>query len=186
MYNKTGFTLIELLVVVLIIGILAAVALPQYTKAVEKTRAMEALNLIKTLDQAVDAYYLENNAWPKTFDEMAIDIPWTGREVAYYNSFISDVRSNGRWSVQLEGNSSMYYSIQATRLDGPYQGASFMVQKWGPESYATSVTFDKLYCAEFLSGATTFSGDPGDFCQKIIGATYHSSPGAARFYDLPY
>ncbi len=54
-----GFTLIELLVVVLIIGILSAVALPQYTKAVEKSRAAEAIQILRYMHQQGELCVLE-------------------------------------------------------------------------------------------------------------------------------
>ncbi len=58
--NKNAFTLIELLVVVLIIGILAAIALPQYQKAVEKARLAEALTRIPAIEKAMDLWALEH------------------------------------------------------------------------------------------------------------------------------
>ena len=57
---KQGFTLIELLVVVLIIGILASVALPQYQKAVMKARITEVKTFVAAAEKAINLYILEN------------------------------------------------------------------------------------------------------------------------------
>ena len=58
--KDAGFTLIELLVVVLIIGILSAIALPQYENAVEKSRAAEAIMTLKALRDQQAFCFLEH------------------------------------------------------------------------------------------------------------------------------
>ena len=72
---KKGFTLIELLVVVLIIGILSAVALPQYEKSVEKSRATQAMTLVKSIADAQKIYYMANGKYAENFEDLDIGMP---------------------------------------------------------------------------------------------------------------
>ena len=73
--KNAGFTLIELLVVVLIIGILAAVAVPQYELAVSKTRVMRLLPLLRAISDAENVYYLANGSYTLDFAQLDIDMP---------------------------------------------------------------------------------------------------------------
>ena len=78
MENKNGFTLIELLVVVLIIGILAAIALPQYQLAKDKAKYTQAMNLLASINQAQRRYILANGMRTTNFNDFDIDMPASG------------------------------------------------------------------------------------------------------------
>ena len=95
---KQAFTLIELLVVVLIIGILAAVALPQYQKVIWKSRYTQLVTVANSLAQAAEVYYLANGVTVKDFQNLDIQMACTspyGRRISC-GHFICDLDYNGR------------------------------------------------------------------------------------------
>ena len=72
--GRNGFTLIELLVVVLIIGILAAIALPQYNKAVAKSRGVQVIAFLNAYAKAADTLRLSGTSTCENMDDFDIDL----------------------------------------------------------------------------------------------------------------
>ena len=108
--TRWGFTLIELLVVVLIIGILSAVALPQYQKSVEKAHMVEAISIITKIAQAQELYRLEHGNFTRDITQLTLDIPGTSTTYAktisaiqtpYFKFMASNSLANGHYSIAL-------------------------------------------------------------------------------------
>jgi type II secretion system protein G len=135
-FNKKGFTLIELLVVVLIIGILAAIALPQYQKAVEKARAAEALSVMKTIKQAEEMYYLIYTKYTMNFNEL--DIRLTGKEVSS-----SEIEGKYFTYILVNPRGDIYLDIY--RINSPY--TYWLTSMFDKSNYSAKHSSGNYYCS---------------------------------------
>lgn len=73
--RAAGFTLMELLIVVIIVGILASVALPQFAKMTKKSKATEGLGLVGAVLTAEWVYYQENSSFTGSLTDLLVDLP---------------------------------------------------------------------------------------------------------------
>lgn len=174
-----GFTLIELLVVVLIIGILASVAMPQYNKAVEKSRATQALAILKSLYAAQETYYMANGSYATSFDELDISVPWAG--TTKWFTLGHDTRANENWSLQIYNDGMGNCAIYLGRISGEYKGTGFTIGLSGNNGQDNGV----LFCGERKSIGISYEKEAGSYCVQIFGGTKVFEDPGLRRYRLP-
>ncbi len=118
MRNKKGFTLIELMIVVAIIGILAAIAIPNFMSFVAKTKRSEVKYNLAAIYTAQLAYFGEENSFSNSF----MDIRWQPEGVIYYYTFTMGVEYFGLALASNPMPGGLSFGADAT---------SFTAASWG-------------------------------------------------------
>ena len=135
-----GFTLIELLVVVLVIGILAAMALPQYFKAVERSRMAEAVTLMDSIAKAQRRKFMQRNRYAWKFE--SLDVVPKGAKGSWYNPDgdpDNGAGGNG-FAIELDGGGAV---VVAHRMLDGNSGSNSLQYKYSLGRYYQS---DNVAC----------------------------------------
>lgn len=98
MRNFKGFTLIELMIVVVIVGVLAAIALPSYQDSVRKGRRAEAQGVLLEMQLQQEKFRANNNTYSS--DAAALGAPAAGTGLAAYYTFSSPNPTATTFTVQ--------------------------------------------------------------------------------------
>ncbi len=160
--GEKGFTLIELLVVIIIIGILAAIALPSFLNQAAKARQSEAKTYVGSMNRAQQAYYLEKQGFAIDLTNLSLGIP-AGTDNYTYGTIGATKGNTGTAANAISGAAAKGADLKN------YGGAVNIATPTGSGEATTLATLCEAEKAKVNGGATSF----------VIGTTVTLSTAAA-------